>query len=76
MRRTLRERLDLLPENFKQVFVMRDIENESTENISTELNLSVSNLSVMMHRARLILKDCFLKKGSSSLSQNKICWTL
>jgi RNA polymerase sigma-70 factor (ECF subfamily) len=71
LRHTLRECLDLLPERFKQVFVMRDIENESTENICRELNLSVSNFSVMMYRARLLLKDCFLKKGFPSLSKNK-----
>ena len=33
LRHTLRECLDLLPERFKQVFVMRNIENEPTENI-------------------------------------------
>ena len=71
LRHTLRECLDQLPERFKQVFVMRDIENESTENICRELNISVSNFSVMMYRARLLLKDCFLKKSFSSLSQNK-----
>ena len=71
LRQTLRECLDDLPERFKQVFVMRDLENESTENICKELDLSVSNFSVMMYRARLLLKDCFLKKGFSSLSQNK-----
>ena len=71
LRSTLRECLDLLPERFRQVFVMRDIENKSTENICRELELSVSNFSVMMYRARLLLKDCFLKKGFSSLSKNK-----
>jgi RNA polymerase sigma-70 factor (TIGR02943 family) len=71
LRSTLRECLDLLPERFRQVFVMRDIENESTENICRELELSVSNFSVMMYRARLLLKDCFLKKGFPSLSKNK-----
>ena len=71
LRSTLRECLDLLPERFRQVFVMRDIENKSTENICRELELSVSNFSVMMYRARLLLKDCFLKKGFPSLSKNK-----
>jgi DNA-directed RNA polymerase specialized sigma24 family protein len=71
LRHTLREFLDLSPDRFKQVFVMSDIENESTENICKELNLNVSNFSEMMYRASSLLKDCFLKKGFSSLSQNK-----
>ena len=71
LRITLRECLDLLPERFKKVFVMRDIENESTENICKELDLSVSNFSVIMYRARLLLKDCFLKKGFPLLSNNR-----
>ena len=71
LRSTLRECLDELPERFKQVFVMRDIENESTELICEKLEISVSNFSVIMYRARLQLKDCFLKKGFPSLSQNK-----
>ena len=62
LRRNLRECLDLLPESFKQVFVIRDIENETTENICRELNISVSNFSVMMYHVLLILKDCFLKR--------------
>ena len=71
LRRALRDCLDDLPERFRQVFVMRDIENESTEKICSELDLSVSNFSVLMYRARLQLKDCFLKKGFPTLSLNK-----
>jgi RNA polymerase sigma-70 factor (ECF subfamily) len=68
LRLTLRECLDALPEQFRQVFVMRDIENESTETICRELDISASNFSVLMFRARSLLKDCFLKKGFPSLS--------
>mgnify|MGYP006099538819 CR=1 FL=1 len=70
LRQTLRECLDGLPDRLRQIFVMRDIENESTENICRELNLSVSNFSVMMYCASLLLKNCFLKKDFFQLSQN------
>ena len=63
LRSTLRACLDELPERFKQVFVMRDIENESTELICEKLKISVSNFSVMMYHACLQLKDFFLKKA-------------
>lgn len=68
LRKTLRECLDKLPEKYRQIFVMRDIENESTEIICEKLGISVSNFSVMMYRARFQLKDCFIKNGFPSLN--------
>ena len=71
LRQTLRECLDGLPDRLRQIFVMRDIENESTELICEKLEISVSNFSVMMYRARFQLRNCFLKNGFPSLFNNK-----
>ena len=63
LRLTLRKCLERLEEQYRQVFIMRDIENESTEKICKDLDISVSNFSVMMYRARFQLRNCFLKHG-------------
>ena len=57
-----------LPENFRQVFLMRDQEGEATETICEQLGLSVSNFNVIMHRARKQLRECFLQHGIESLN--------
>lgn len=49
--RALAERLVIL-------FTMREIDEKSTEEICKELNISASNLWVMLHRARTQLRRC------------------
>jgi RNA polymerase sigma-70 factor (ECF subfamily) len=47
-----------LPENQARLFMMREfIELESNE-ICETLNISTSNLHVMLYRARLRLREC------------------
>lgn len=63
LRITLRECLDNLQERFRQVFVIRDLENKSTEFICENLNINPTNFSVIMYRVRMQLRDCFIKHG-------------
>jgi RNA polymerase sigma-70 factor, ECF subfamily len=46
-----------LPENYRVVLVLRDIEGFSTEESAQILNLSVANIKVRLHRARLFIQD-------------------
>lgn len=46
-----------LPENLRTVFTLREIEGLSTEEICTILNLKPNNLWVLLHRARLHLRQ-------------------
>ena len=46
-----------LPEKYRLVLVLRDIEGFSTEESAQILNLTVANIKVRLHRARLFLKD-------------------
>jgi RNA polymerase sigma-70 factor (ECF subfamily) len=60
--------LEGLPERTGQVFVLRELDGLSTEEICSSLNISTSNLWVMLHRARMQLRRClevkfFGKKG-------------
>jgi RNA polymerase sigma-70 factor (ECF subfamily) len=46
-----------LPEKYRVVIVLRDIEGFSTTETAQILNLSPSNVKVILHRARLYLRD-------------------
>ena len=47
--------IKILPERQKAVFVLRDLENHSLEQICNILDISDSNVRVLLHRARLKL---------------------
>lgn len=46
-----------LPEKYRMVFVLRDIEGFSTEETARILNLTPANVKVRLHRARLFLRE-------------------
>ncbi|MDP5081705.1 MAG: sigma-70 family RNA polymerase sigma factor [Winogradskyella sp.] len=54
--------LDKLPEKQAEVFKMKTILNYDTETICNELNITASNLWVIIHRARTALAECMEKK--------------
>jgi len=50
--------LDSLPDKFRQIFVLKEIDGVSTEQICNEFNIKPTNLWVILHRARNQLKNC------------------
>lgn len=50
--------LDLLPAKTARVFMMREFLGFESDEICTELGISVSNCHVILHRARLKLRGC------------------
>ncbi len=58
----LKKILDLcikaLPEKYRMVFLLKTVKNYQTEEISNELELSSSNIWVIIHRARVQLREC------------------
>lgn len=56
--RILQGCLDKLPTRQADVFVLREMNEQSTEVICDELEISASNLWVLLHRARLQLAQC------------------
>ncbi len=47
-----------LPESQAAVFVLKEVHQDSSENVCKELGISSTNLWVLMHRARLRLAEC------------------
>lgn len=50
-----------LPPLWKSVFTLKHIDDESSENICVQLELTSSNFWVISHRAKVSLRDCLQK---------------
>jgi RNA polymerase sigma-70 factor (ECF subfamily) len=55
---TFRGCLDKLPPRVADVFVLRELEQMDTAQICEALRVSQNNLWVMLHRARMALREC------------------
>lgn len=50
--------IDNLPEKYRMVFLLKSVQNYETEEICNELDITASNLWVIIHRARQQLRRC------------------
>jgi RNA polymerase sigma-70 factor (TIGR02943 family) len=69
---TMQGCLGKLPERVAQVFMMREMDEVPSKEVCETLNISEANLWVMLHRARMALRQCleinfFGSKGGSNL---------
>jgi RNA polymerase sigma-70 factor (TIGR02943 family) len=55
---TMRDCLAKLPERVATVFMMREMDEIESKEICATLSISDSNLWVMLHRARMALREC------------------
>ena len=55
--------MDGLPVNQREAFVLREVEGLETSEICKILTVSVTNFGVLMHRARVRLRECLEAKG-------------
>ncbi len=58
--------LNELPERFRTVFLLREMDNWDTKKICKVLDISSSNFWVMMYRTRMFLRRCLEKAWSLS----------
>lgn len=61
----LEECLDETPGPQRAAFVLREVEGLATDEICKILEVSTTNLGVMMYRARNRLRECLEQKGSA-----------
>lgn len=57
LRECLDKHLQMLPENQRRVVVLRDLEQLALDDICNELDVSASNVRVLLHRGRTRLAD-------------------
>ena len=59
--------LDYLPERRARLFMLREVMENSTEEICQELGITPTNLWTMLHRTRLMLRQCLEKNGVAEI---------
>ena len=57
MRRQIQKAVDALPDIYRTVFLVRDVDGLSTEETAEALGLSIPTVKTRLHRARLALRD-------------------
>ena len=56
VRTLIQKAVETLPEIYKQVFLLRDIEELDVNETAQTLSISISNVKVRLHRARMMLQ--------------------
>jgi RNA polymerase sigma-70 factor (ECF subfamily) len=67
IRKLLESSIDLLPEAFRIVFVMREVEELSIEETAAALGIRPQTVKTRLHRARLMLRAALQDQLASSL---------
>jgi RNA polymerase sigma-70 factor (ECF subfamily) len=73
VRRLLERAVDELPDSFRMVFVLRDIEEMSTEETASHLGLRPETVKTRLHRARRLLRQLLDRTLSSAVSDTFPC---
>lgn len=68
VRRLLEQAIDGLPDHFRIVFVMRDVEEISIEETAAHLGLRPETVKTRLHRARRLLRATLKRRLSSGLA--------
>ena len=61
-RRVLEEAIDRLPEHYRAVLVLRDVEELSNEDVAAAVGDSVSAVKTRLHRARMALREILTRR--------------
>jgi RNA polymerase sigma-70 factor, ECF subfamily len=61
--RIVREEIQSLPDDYREILLLRDIEGLSYNEIADILKISLSNVKVRIHRGREFLKNRLLARG-------------
>ncbi len=69
VRRLLERAVDQLPDSFRMVFVLRDIEEMSIEETASQLGLRPETVKTRLHRARRLLRQSLDRTLSAAVSE-------
>ena len=64
-RAMVRRCIDLLPDGYRMVLILRDLEELATEEVASLLDITPSNVKVRLHRARQALKTLLERELAS-----------
>lgn len=74
IRKLLHEAIKTLPEIYRQVFLLRDVEELNVHDTAQALNLSVANVKVRLHRARIMLQKYLAPQLRTATRISKRRW--
>ncbi len=72
LRRELEEAVGKLPEEYKKIFILRDVDGLSNQEVGEVLNLSVPAVKSRLHRSRLMLRKKLQRYYEDYRSQDQI----
>jgi RNA polymerase sigma-70 factor (ECF subfamily) len=65
----LRDAIDALPEHYRSVFVLRQVQELSVEETAQSLDLNEETVKTRLHRARGLLREAILEKLEDALGK-------
>lgn len=65
-RQLIEDAIDQLPEKFRIIYILKEIEGMKNEDIANCLDLSAPNVKVRLHRAKALLKETLYKISATS----------
>jgi RNA polymerase sigma-70 factor (ECF subfamily) len=68
IRRAIEEAVDKLPDAYRMVFIMRDLNQQSVEETSDALDLKPATVKTRLHRAHRLLRAALEQKFAAALS--------
>lgn len=69
VRDVLEQAVDRLPELFRVVFILRDVEGMSTEGTATQLSIKPETVKTRLHRARKLMRAAIAEKLSTAFGE-------
>src|SRR5690606_32595923 len=68
VRSLIEHQIDLLPDAFRTVYVLRDVERLSARDVAEALGIPVATVRTRAHRARVLMREGLMGKVEADLS--------
>jgi RNA polymerase sigma-70 factor, ECF subfamily len=69
IRRLLEEAVERLPDDYRTVFMLRDVEEMSTTDAADVLEITEENVRVRLHRARALLRESLYARAGMGMKE-------
>ena len=74
IRKLLHQAIETLPDIYRQVFLLRDVEELNVHDTAQTLNLTVPSVKVRLHPARMMLQKCLAPQLRTATRTSKSRW--
>jgi RNA polymerase sigma-70 factor (ECF subfamily) len=74
IRQLLQEAIERLPDIYRQVFLLRDVEEMNINETAEALNISIPSVKVRLHRARMMLQKHLAPQLKTATRTSKRRW--